>query len=83
MGAELRDPQYILYGFARAKALQTILQLREAFFGNGRIRLHDVRIARGAQQFLAEHQNQTPRLGRRVEGLETGGAVADEIGQEH
>ena len=81
--AELRDSQHILDGLAGAEAPQSVLQLRLALRRHGRLRLDDVGVARHAQQFFAEHQNQTPRLGRRVKVLQAGRPAADEVGQPH
>ena len=64
--AELRHAQHILDGLAGAQPLQVGLELRQPVRRDGRFRLHDMRVVRHAQQLTAEHQNQTPRLRRRV-----------------
>ena len=81
--AELGDPQHILDGFAAAKAPEVVFQLRLPLFRHGGPGLDDVGVGGGAQFLREEHQNQTPRLRRRVQGLEAGDAVADELGEQH
>ena len=83
VSAELGESQHILDGFSPAQPLQVAFQFRQAPVGHGGLRLDDMGIGGGAQPLRAEHQNQTPRLRRRVQGLKTGDAVADEVGEQH
>ena len=81
--AELREAEHVLDGFAPAEPPQVVQQLRFALRRDGRLRLDDVGVALRAQFLLAEHQNHTPRLRRRVQGLEASDALADEVGEQH